>query len=92
VIKNGTADALQFTIMPVIIRFRTLWQEKESLMFKLATLIGSLAFFFSSWFAGFTLPRFTQGPGDYILMPLIGYIMIIVAAQVAAKIIPQKQQ
>ncbi len=61
-------------------------------MFKLASLIGTLAFFFSSWFSGFTLPRFTQGPGDYILMPLIGYIMIFVAAQLAAKIIPQKQQ
>ncbi|MBW2689310.1 MAG: hypothetical protein JRC99_05210 [Deltaproteobacteria bacterium] len=61
-------------------------------MFKLASLIGTLAFFISSWFSGFTLPRFTQGPGDYILMPLIGYIMIIVAAQVAAKVIPQKQQ
>jgi hypothetical protein len=90
-IKNGTTDALEFTIMPDIIRSRTLWQEKESLMFKLAALIGTLAFFFSSWFSGFTLPRFTQGPGDYILMPLIGYIMIIVAAQVAAKVLPQKQ-
>ena len=78
--------------MPGIIRSRSFWQEKESLMFKLASLIGTLAFFFSSWLSGFTLPRFTQGPGDYILMPLIGYIMIIVSAQVAAKIIPQKQQ
>ena len=61
-------------------------------MFKLSALIGSLAFLCSSWFSGFSVPRIIQGPGDYLIMPLLGYIMLIVAAQVAAKIIPEQQQ
>lgn len=61
-------------------------------MIKLSALIGSLVFFFSSWFAGFSLPRVTQGAGDYLLMPLICYIMIILAAQVAARFFPEQQQ
>ena len=61
-------------------------------MLKFSALIGSLAFFCSSWFSGFTVPRLVQGPGDYLLMPLLGYIMIIVAAQVAARIIPEQAQ
>ena len=61
-------------------------------MFKLSALIGSLAFIGSSWFSGFTVPRFVQGPGDYLIMPLFGYIMIIVAAQVATRILPEQQQ
>ena len=58
-------------------------------MFKLSALIGSVAFLFSSWLSGFTLPRILQGPGDYLLMPLIGYIMIILAAQIATRILPE---
>ena len=60
-------------------------------MFKLSALIGSLVFLCSSWFSGFTVPRLVQGPGDYLMMPLIGYIMIIVAAQIAARIVPEQQ-
>lgn len=56
-------------------------------MFKLATLIGSLGFMFSSWFSGFSLPRFTHGPSDYFIMPLFSYVMIIVAAHLAARIV-----
>jgi hypothetical protein len=59
-------------------------------MFKLAALIGSAAFFLSSWFSGFSVPRLSQGPTDYLLMPLLGYITIILAAQVAAKIVPDR--
>lgn len=59
-------------------------------MFKLSALIGSLAFLCSSWFSGFSVPRLVQGPGDYLLMPLLGYIMIIVAAQVAAQFAPEQ--
>jgi hypothetical protein len=59
-------------------------------MFKLSALIGSMAFVFSSWFSGFSLPRLTQGPGDYVLMPLLGYIVIILAAQIAAKFFPEQ--
>ena len=61
-------------------------------MLKLSALIGSLAFLCSSWFSGFSVPRLVQGPGDYLLMPLLGYIMIIVAAQVAAKFASEPQQ
>lgn len=59
-------------------------------MFKISAFIGGLAFLFSSWLSGFTLPRLTQGPGDYLLMPLLGYILIIAAAQLAARIIPEQ--
>ena len=61
-------------------------------MLKFSALIGSLAFLCSSWFSGFSVPRIVQGPGDYLIMPLLGYIMLIVAAQAAAKIIPEQQQ
>ena len=61
-------------------------------MFKISALIGSLAFICSSWFTGFSMPRIVQGPGDYLMMPLLGYIMIIVVAQVAIRIVPEKQQ
>ena len=60
-------------------------------MFKLSALIGSLAFLCSSWFSGFSMPRIVQGPGDYLLMPLLGFIMVIVAAQLAVRILPQQQ-
>jgi len=59
-------------------------------MFKISALIGSLAFLFSSWLSGFTLPRLTQGPGDYLLMPLLGYILIVLAAQLAARMAPEQ--
>jgi len=59
-------------------------------MLKISALIGSLAFLFSSWLSGFTLPRLTEGPGDYLLMPLLGYILIIVAAQLAVRITPDQ--
>ena len=59
-------------------------------MFKLSALIGGSACVFSSWFSGFTLPRFTYSSADYVLMPLFSYIMIIVAAQMAAKLLPEQ--
>lgn len=61
-------------------------------MFKLSALIGSFAILSSSWFSGFTLPRLTHGPGDYVLMPLLGYIMIIVAAQLSTRLVPEQQK
>ncbi|MDT8440084.1 MAG: hypothetical protein RQ723_00310 [Desulfuromonadales bacterium] len=60
-------------------------------MFKFSVLIGTLGFFFSSWLAGFQLPRLVGGPADYLLMPLLGYISIIVVAQVAARICRQSE-
>lgn len=61
-------------------------------MFKLSALIGSLALLFSSWFSGFALPRLSLGALDYLLMPLLGYLLIIVAAQAAARIVPEQQR
>jgi hypothetical protein len=61
-------------------------------MLKLSVLVGGLAFFGSSWYSGFTMPRFVNGPGDYLIMPLFSYIMVILAAQVAARIFPEQQQ
>lgn len=61
-------------------------------MFKLSALIATLVFIYSSSLSGFTLPRFTQGSGDYVLMPLIGYLMIIVLAQIVARFSPQSEQ
>lgn len=60
-------------------------------MFKLSALIGTLALLFSSCLSGFALPRLTQGPLDYLLMPLLGYLLIIVAAQ-AASILAEQQR
>lgn len=86
-IKNGTPDALS-----VVIKFaiRSVVLDKETNMFKLSALIGGIAFFCSSWLSGFTLPRITNGAGDYLLMPLLGYLTIIAAAQVAARIMPEQ--
>ncbi len=58
-------------------------------MFKISAIIGMLAFVLSSWFSGFTLPRFTGGAFDYLLMPLLGYFSIIIAAHVAARFFPE---
>lgn len=59
-------------------------------MLKISTLIGFLAFFFSSWFSDFTVPRLTNSSVDYLLIPLLGYIVVIVAAQLAARIVPEQ--
>jgi hypothetical protein len=59
-------------------------------MFKLSALIGGSAFLFSSWFSGLSLPRFTYSSADYVLMPLFSYIMIIIAAQLATKVLPEQ--
>jgi uncharacterized membrane protein len=58
-------------------------------MFKLSAVIGSMAFLTSSWFSGTTLPRLTHGTSDYLLMPLLGYITIIIAAQIATRVIKE---
>ena len=58
-------------------------------MFKLSALIATAAVFFSSYLSGFTVPRILHGTGDYLLMPLLGYFMIIVVAQLAARVVPQ---
>ena len=72
--------------------FPDIRKKRSLIMFKLSALIGSLAFFGTSWFSGFTMPRFVNGPGDYLIMPLFSFIMVIVVAQVAARILPEQQQ
>ena len=57
-------------------------------MFKLSAFISALAFSCSSWYSGSLIPRFTQTPVDYILMPLLGYLAIIAAAQLAVRLSP----
>jgi hypothetical protein len=84
--KNGIPDALLRIITIAIFSTDV---KKETNMFKLFTLIGSMAFFCSSWLSGFALPRITNNAGDYLLMPLCGYITIIMVAQIAARIIPE---
>jgi len=61
-------------------------------MLKLSALIGALAFFSGSWLSGLTIPRFTQGPADYLLMPLLGYCAIIISAQIAARLTSRTDQ
>lgn len=55
-------------------------------MFKLTTLLATFFFFGYGWLADFRLPRLTQTGADFVLMPLLGYITIILAAQVAARL------
>lgn len=58
-------------------------------MFKLSAFISALAFSCSSWYSGALIPRFTGGPADYVLMPLLGYVSIFVAAQLAIRLYPR---
>lgn len=57
-------------------------------MLKLSALIATLSFIVSSWLSGSILPRFTGGPLDYVLMPLLGYVSIIIAAHLAVRLRP----
>lgn len=53
-------------------------------MFKLTTLFATFFFFGYSWLADFRLPRLTHTAVDFVLMPFLGYITLIFAAQLAA--------
>ena len=57
-------------------------------MFRLTAIIGTAAFLGSSWFSGSTIPRLTDSAADYVLMPLAGYLVLIVAAHCAARLLP----
>lgn len=61
-------------------------------MFKTTVTIGGLLFLGSSWFSGEIIPRFTHSAADYVLMPLIGYLVLIVAAHFAARLLPESKQ
>lgn len=57
-------------------------------MLKLTTIIGAVLFIGSSWISGDVIPRLTHSAADYVLMPLIGYLVIIVGAHCAARLLP----
>jgi len=55
-------------------------------MFKLTTLLVTFFFFGYGWLADFRLPRLTHTGLDFVLMPFLGYITLILAAQLAARL------
>jgi len=57
-------------------------------MFKLTATIGTILFLGSSWMSGNSIPRFTHSAADYVLMPLCGYLALIVAAHFAGRVFP----
>ena len=61
-------------------------------MFRLTATIGAALFLGSSWLSGDVIPRFTRSAADYVLMPLIGYLVIIVAAHCATRLFPDPEQ
>ena len=65
---------------------------KEFAMFRLTATIGAVLFLGSSWMSGDVIPRFTHSAADYVLMPLIGYLVIIVGAHCAARLLPDPEK
>lgn len=61
-------------------------------MFRLTATIGAVLFFGSSWISGDMVPRFTHSAADYVLMPLLGYLVLIVAAHFAARLLPETEK
>lgn len=57
-------------------------------MFRLTATIAAVLFLGSGWASGDVIPRFTHSAADYVLMPLIGYLVLIVAAHFAARFLP----
>ena len=65
---------------------------KEFTMFRLTATLGAVLFLGSGWLSGDVIPRFTHSAADYVLMPLLGYLVIIVAAHCAARVLPQGEK
>lgn len=61
-------------------------------MFRLTATIGAVLFFGSGWMAGEVIPRFTHSVADYVLMPLLGFLVLIVAAHFAARLLPETEK
>jgi hypothetical protein len=57
-------------------------------MFKMTFTLGAMLFLGSGWLTGGVIPRFTHSAADYVLMPLLGYLVLIVAAHFAARLLP----
>jgi hypothetical protein len=55
-------------------------------MKKAAVLAGSLLTLAGNPSSALALPRLTDGPGDYFLMPLLGYLALIALPQALALI------
>ena len=65
---------------------------KEFTMFRLTATIGAMLFLGSSWVSGDVIPRLTHSAADYLLMPLLGYLVIIGAAHFAARMFPEAEK
>lgn len=61
-------------------------------MFRLTASIGAVLFLGSSWLSGEILPRLTHSVADYVLMPLVGYLVLIGAAHCAARLMPETEK
>lgn len=61
-------------------------------MFRLTATFGAILFLGSSWLSGFTVPRLTYSAADYVLMPLFGYLVLVIAAHCAARLLPATDQ
>jgi hypothetical protein len=91
VIKNGISDAIQWLSSAdtgsALQRYK-----KETTMLRLTATIGAMLFLGSGWVSGEIVPRFTKSAADYVLMPLVGYLVLIVAAHFAARLLPETQK
>lgn len=61
-------------------------------MFRLTATIGAALFLGSGWLSGEVVPRFTHSAADYVLMPLLGYLLLIGAAHCAARLLPDPEK
>jgi len=61
-------------------------------MLRLTATIGAILFLVSSRVSGDVIPRLTHSTADYVLMPLLGYLVLIGAAHFAARVLPETQQ
>lgn len=59
-------------------------------MFKLSAALCAISFLVGSWMSSFSLPRLFHSPADYFLMPFLGYLSIMLAAQFAARLLPRQ--
>ena len=61
-------------------------------MLRITATLGAVLFLGSSWMSGDIIPRLTHSAADYVLMPLLGYLVIIGAAQFAARLLPETER
>ncbi len=58
-------------------------------MFRLTATIAAVLLFGSSWLSGFMFPRLTGSAADYLLMPLLGYLILLSVANLVARLLPE---